>query len=86
MFGRFGWTEILLILILVLILFGHNKVPGMMKNLANGINVFKREIKDAPKSDEKKPAAKPAAKKAPAKKSGPKKVVAKKKPTPNKKK
>lgn len=75
MFGRFGWTEILLILILVLILFGHNKIPGMMRNLANGINVFKREIKDAPKSDEKKPAAK----KAPAKKS-----VAKKKPTQKK--
>lgn len=82
MFGRFGWTEILLILILVLILFGHNKIPGIMRNLANGINVFKREIKDAPKPAEKKPAAK----KAPAKKSGPKKVVAKKKPTPNKKK
>lgn len=62
MFGRFGWAEILVILILVLILFGHNKIPGMMKNLANGINVFKREIKESPK-----PAAKPAAKKAPAK-------------------
>ena len=28
MFGRFGWAEILVIVILVLILFGHNKIPG----------------------------------------------------------
>ena len=46
MFGRFGWAEILVIVILVLILFGHNKIPGMMKNLADGINTFKKEIKN----------------------------------------
>lgn len=46
MFGRFGWAEILVIVILVLILFGHNKIPGMMKNVADGIKVFKRELKD----------------------------------------
>lgn len=44
---RLGWTEILLIIILVLILFGHNKIPTMMKNLANGINIFKKEMKDS---------------------------------------
>ena len=46
MFGRFGWAEILVIVVLVLILFGHNKIPGMMKNLADGLNVFKRKIKN----------------------------------------
>ncbi len=46
MFGRFGWAEILVIVVLVLILFGHNKIPGMMKNLADGINIFKKELKD----------------------------------------
>ena len=46
MFGRFGWAEILVIVVLVLILFGHNKIPGMMKNLADGINTFKKELKD----------------------------------------
>ncbi len=59
MFGRFGWAEILVIVVLVLILFGHNKIPGMMKNLANGINIFKKEIKNpeakkAQKGDKKK--------------------------------
>lgn len=45
MFGRLGWTEILVIVILVMILFGHKKIPGMMKNLADGLNVFKKELK-----------------------------------------
>jgi len=55
MFGRFGWAEILVIVILVLILFGHNKIPGMMKNLADGINTFKKEIKNKSQKDAKKP-------------------------------
>ena len=46
MFGRFGWAEILVIVVLVVILFGSNKIPGMMKNLADGLNVFKKEIKN----------------------------------------
>ena len=63
MFGRFGWAEILVIVVLVVILFGSNKIPGMMKNLADGLNVFKKEIKQ-----EKQPVKKTTAKKAPAKK------------------
>ena len=51
---RLGWTEIILIVILVMILFMSNKIPGMMRNLANGINVFKKELKDTKKSEPKK--------------------------------
>ncbi|MBO5834308.1 MAG: twin-arginine translocase TatA/TatE family subunit [Alphaproteobacteria bacterium] len=70
MFGRLGWLEILVIVVLVLILFGSNKIPGMMKNLADGLNVFKKEIKkETPKKAEaKKPATKKVTKKAPARK------------------
>ena len=74
MFGRFGWAEILVIVVLVLILFGHNKIPGMMKNLADGINTFKKEIKNKSQKDAKKPVkvgARPTKKSA--KKSGDKK-------------
>ena len=54
MFGRLGWMEILVIVVLVVILFGHNKIPGMMRNLADGLNVFKKELKKtAPKTDNK---------------------------------
>ncbi len=63
MFGRFGWAEILVIVVLVVILFGSNKIPGMMKNLADGLNIFKKEIKDV-----KQPAKKTAVKKVTAKK------------------
>lgn len=60
---RLGWTEIILIVILVMILFMSNKIPGMMRNLANGINVFKKELKDTKKPDSKKTVNKSTAKK-----------------------
>lgn len=50
---RLGWMEIALIVMLVIILFGHNKIPGMMKNLADGLKVFKKELKSSPKPDVK---------------------------------
>ncbi len=69
MFGRFGWAEILVIVVLVMILFGHNKIPGMMKNLADGLNIFKKELKKtAPKKEERPVAKKPTNKKVSAKK------------------
>ncbi len=68
MFGRLGWMEILVIVILVVILFGHNKIPGMMRNLADGLNIFKKELKkSAPKSQDQG-AKKTVTKKKPAKK------------------
>lgn len=78
MFGRFGIWEIIVIVLLVVILFGHNKIPGMMKNLADGLKVFKKEIKAGEKPVESVPVKKPAPrKKAPAKKKPTKKVVKK---------
>ncbi|MBE6457387.1 MAG: twin-arginine translocase TatA/TatE family subunit [Alphaproteobacteria bacterium] len=59
---RMGWMEIALIVVLVIVLFGHAKIPGMMKNLANGLNVFKQEIK-ADKKTEKQSQKKAVAKK-----------------------
>ncbi|MBN1325100.1 MAG: twin-arginine translocase TatA/TatE family subunit [Alphaproteobacteria bacterium] len=66
---RAGFWEILLIVVLILILFGHAKIPDLMKNLANGINVFKKELKSV--NEEKKENIK---------KTVPKKQVVKKKP------
>ncbi|MBQ6110131.1 MAG: twin-arginine translocase TatA/TatE family subunit [Alphaproteobacteria bacterium] len=54
---RFGIWEIIVIVLLVIILFGSAKIPGMMKNLASGIKVFKKEIKSdehGRKSNQKK--------------------------------
>ena len=63
MFGRLGWTEILIIVVLLLILFGSHKIPGMMRNVADGIKVFKRELKSDKKADSKKSGYKTVAKK-----------------------
>lgn len=54
MFGRLGWAEILIIVVLLVILFGSHKIPGMMKNVANGVNVFKNELKKTTNDDSKK--------------------------------
>ena len=69
---RLGWMEIALIVLLIVILFGHNKFPGMMKNLAEGLNIFKKEVKKPVKAQERKTVAKTAG-------ASKKKVVAKKK-------
>jgi sec-independent protein translocase protein TatA len=59
---RFGFWEIFLIVALVFLLFGANRFPAMMKNLADGLKVFKKEIKS--KSDDgKKPVKKTGKKK-----------------------
>lgn len=73
MFGRLGWAEILVIVVLVVILFGHAKIPGMMKNLADGLNVFKKELKKTAPKQEEKSQKKTATGKAPVKKATPKK-------------
>ena len=51
-----GWTEIIIIAVLVLILFGSAKIPSMAKNIANGIKTFKKEMKEEPKPAPKKKA------------------------------
>lgn len=68
MFGRFGWAEILVIVVLVVILFGSNKIPGMMKNLADGLNIFKKEVKKTAPKQDRKTQKKTTVKKTPVKK------------------
>lgn len=82
-----GFWEILLVVILILVLFGHSKIPEVMKNLASGINVFKKELKKDDASDKAsatkaEPAATPIKKIA---KPVAKKPVVKKKPASKKK-
>lgn len=82
MFGRLGWMEILVIVLLLVILFGHAKIPTMMRNLAGGIKTFKKEMKD---DDTKKvEPKKESVKKSSAKKATAKKVASKRKPVKKK--
>ncbi len=54
---RPGFWQILLVIVLLVVLFGSNKIPEMMKNLAGGINVFKKELKDEPAAKAEKKVA-----------------------------
>ena len=56
---RLGTTEILLILLLALVIFGGGKLAGVGKALGQSIKEFKNEVKDdspAKTDDEKKDA------------------------------
>ena len=46
MFGMPGGSELFLILLIVLVLFGGAKLPSLMRNLGKRANEFKRGMKD----------------------------------------
>lgn len=47
-----GFPELVLIFLVVLLLFGAGRVPGIMENLAKGVNAFKKGLKDENKKDD----------------------------------
>ena len=48
--GNIGWTGIIIIAILVVILFGKGKISSIMGDLAKGIKSFKKGLSDDPSS------------------------------------
>jgi sec-independent protein translocase protein TatA len=58
--GNLGATEIILILLVVVLLFGGRKIPELMKGIGQGMKEFKKastlddEKKSEPKEEEKK--------------------------------
>ena len=49
--GNIGWTGIIIIAILVVILFGKGKISSIMGDLAKGIKSFKKWMSDDSPSD-----------------------------------
>ncbi len=49
---RLGTTEIILIVVLALVLFGGGKIAGLGKALGQSIKDFKKEIKESKEEDE----------------------------------
>ena len=43
--GRFGPTEMILIVVVILLMFGGKKIPELMKGLGSGLNEFKKAAK-----------------------------------------
>ncbi len=56
--GKFGVTEILLILAVVILLFGGRKIPELMKGIGQGMKEFKKASKFDPAEENKEVAPK----------------------------
>jgi sec-independent protein translocase protein TatA len=55
--GKLGMTEIILILLVVVLLFGGRKIPELMKGIGQGMKEFKKASKYDPATEENKEAA-----------------------------
>ncbi|HOW40916.1 MAG TPA: twin-arginine translocase TatA/TatE family subunit [Bacteroidales bacterium] len=55
--GKIGMTEIILILLVVVLLFGGRKIPELMKGIGQGMKEFKKASKYDPATDENKDVA-----------------------------
>lgn len=49
--GMFGPTEIIIIVLIVVLLFGGRKIPELMKGIGQGMREFKKATKDEPAKD-----------------------------------
>jgi len=59
MFGL-GWTEILLIVLVILLLFGAKRIPDLMRSLGKGVHELKKgmqglDVEEKPESKSEKP-------------------------------
>ncbi len=53
-FGPIGWTELLLIILIALLLFGPRKLPELAKSMGEAINEFRRASSGITSSKEEK--------------------------------
>ncbi len=44
--GNLGWTEILIIVLILIVLFGAKKIPELAQGLGKGMKEFKKALKD----------------------------------------
>ena len=47
-----GWTELIIILFVVLLLFGANKLPDLARSMGRSARIFKSEVKEMRNEDE----------------------------------
>lgn len=50
--GLPGWTQILLVVLLVVVLFGRGKISDLMGDVAKGIRSFKDGLKEEPELED----------------------------------
>jgi sec-independent protein translocase protein TatA len=61
--GNFGATEIILILLVIVLLFGARKIPELMKGIGQGMREFKKASKVEDDTDKMSAEDKPEVKK-----------------------
>ena len=44
--GNFGLTEIIIVLVIIILLFGGRKIPELAKGLGEGIKSFKKALRN----------------------------------------
>jgi sec-independent protein translocase protein TatA len=75
MFGNIGMTELIVILVIVLVLFGAKRIPEISASFGKGIREFKKNVNDVERSiaepeptryDSRLPAGEPARTETPA--------------------
>ncbi|HPT21281.1 MAG TPA: twin-arginine translocase TatA/TatE family subunit [Bacteroidales bacterium] len=52
--GKIGLTEIILVLLVVVLLFGGRKIPELMKGIGQGMKEFKKASKYDPATEQNK--------------------------------
>ena len=52
--GGLGTGEVIIIALIVLLLFGGKKIPGLVNGIMQGIKDFKKEIKEEPETKDSK--------------------------------
>lgn len=50
--GRLGPTELVIILVIVILIFGANRIPQLARSLGEGIKEFRKSVKTATKDDD----------------------------------
>lgn len=57
-FGNtFGLPHLIIILVIILLLFGAPKLPGLARSVGQSMKIFRNEVKSEPKNDEEPPVA-----------------------------
>ncbi len=54
LFAGIGGSELLVILLVVLLIFGGKKIPELMRGLGRGVKEYKNAINEVEKADEPK--------------------------------
>jgi sec-independent protein translocase protein TatA len=57
-FGNtFGLPHLIIILVIILLLFGAPKLPGLARSVGQSMKIFRNEVKSDPKKDDEAPVA-----------------------------